>query len=61
MLLSAVFAEVLYMEKKIKPPSDNHLLALGTDNRVEKLATVRHFVFIMYKLYDIVYSLYLSL
>ena len=47
------------MEKKIKPPSDNHLLALGTDNRVEKLATLRHFVFIMYKLYDIVYSLYL--
>ena len=39
------------MEKKIKPPSDNDVLELGTDYRVEKLAAVRHFVFIMYKLY----------
>ena len=58
MLLSAVFAEVLYMEKKTKPSpnasekkSDNDVLALGTDNRIQKLAAVRHFVFMMYKLY----------
>ena len=37
-------------KKIVNDVNENDVLALGTDNRIQKLDAVRHFVLIMYKL-----------